>query len=104
MYLNMAHNNLKTISSYLFSNNKQRMSISLAYNKLDFEDKELTNNSWMVKRSSPFAHTYNLKLLNLSHNEFKVAFEDWWMNGHESLDISHNYIQNLWVSIHIVFK
>ncbi|CAB3250821.1 unnamed protein product [Arctia plantaginis] len=97
MYLNMAHNNLKTISSYLFSNNKQRMSISLAYNKLDFEDKELTNNSWMVKRSSPFAHTYNLKLLNLSHNEFKVAFEDWWMNGHESLDISHNYIQNLWV-------
>ncbi|XP_075976289.1 uncharacterized protein LOC142976678 [Anticarsia gemmatalis] len=96
IYLGMEHNNLKTISSYLFSNNKQRMSISLAYNKLDFEDKELTNNSWMVKRTSPFAHTYNLKLLNLSHNEFKVAFEDWWVNGHENLDISHNNIQNLW--------
>nr|CAB3506228.1 unnamed protein product [Spodoptera littoralis] len=92
----MEHNNLKTISPYLFSNNKQRMSISLAYNQLDFEDKELTNNSWLVKRASPFAHTYNLKLLNLSHNEFKVAFEDWWVNGHENLDISHNNIQNLW--------
>lgn len=96
IYLEMEHNNLKTISPYLFSNNKQRMSISLAYNQLDFEDKELTNNSWLVKRASPFAHTYNLKLLNLSHNEFKVAFEDWWVNGHESLDISHNNIQNLW--------
>nr|XP_021189550.2 protein toll [Helicoverpa armigera] len=96
IYLEMEHNNLKTISSYLFSNNKQRMSISLAYNKLDFEDKELANNSWLVKRASPFAHTYNLKLLNLSHNEFKVAFEDWWVNGHENLDITHNNIQNLW--------
>ncbi|XP_022826007.1 protein toll-like [Spodoptera litura] len=96
IYLEMEHNNLKTISPYLFSNNKQRMSISLAYNQLDFEDKELTNNSWLVKRASSFAHTYNLKLLNLSHNEFKVAFEDWWVNGHENLDISHNNIQNLW--------
>ncbi|KAJ8719078.1 hypothetical protein PYW07_016634 [Mythimna separata] len=96
IHLEMEHNNLKTISSYLFSNNKQRMSISLAYNRLDFEDKELTNNSWILKRSSPFAHTYNLKLLNISHNEFKVAFEDWWVNGHENLDIRYNYIQNLW--------
>lgn len=95
----MEHNDLKTISSYLFSNNKQPMSISLAYNKLDFEDKEFTNNSWLVKRTSPFAHTYNLKLLNLSHNEFKVYFDDWWVNGHENLDVSFNKIQNLWVCI-----
>ncbi|XP_072950036.1 uncharacterized protein [Epargyreus clarus] len=96
IYLNMENNNLKVISSYLFSNNKQRMSISLAYNKLDFENKELENNSWTVKSVSPFAHTYNLKLLNLSHNEFKHAFMDWWINGHDSLDISHNSIHYLW--------
>lgn len=95
MYLNMAHNDLKHISSYLFSNNKQRMSISLAYNKLDFVSKEITNNSWMMKSTSPFAHTYNLKLLNLSHNEFEVTFEDWWLNGHENLDISNNKIKDL---------
>lgn len=97
IYLNMENNNLKVISSYLFSNNKQRMSISLAYNKLDFEHKELVNNSWIVNRVSPFAHTYNLKLLNLSHNEFKTVFDDWWINGHDHLDLSYNHIKTLWV-------
>ncbi|XP_041968157.1 protein toll-like [Aricia agestis] len=97
IYLNMEHNNLKTISSYLFINNKQRMSISFAYNRLDFENKELENNSWTVKRISPFAHTYSLRLLNLSHNQFKMAYDDWWSNGHESLDISSNDITHLWV-------
>ncbi|KAL0832186.1 hypothetical protein ABMA28_001641 [Loxostege sticticalis] len=96
IYLNMENNNLKVISSYLFSNNKQRMSISLAYNKLDFEHKELVNNSWIVNRVSPFAHTYNLKLLNLSHNEFKTVFDDWWINGHDHLDLSYNHIKTLW--------
>ncbi|VVD00393.1 unnamed protein product [Leptidea sinapis] len=93
--LNMEHNNLKTISSYLFINNKQRMSISFAYNDLDFVNKELSNNSWIVKRISPFAMTYNLKLLNLSHNQFDVIQDDWWINGHDYLDISHNSIQYL---------
>ncbi|XP_034828582.1 protein toll-like [Maniola hyperantus] len=96
IYLNMEHNNLKTISSYLFSNNKQRMSISLAYNELDFQNKELQQNSWTVKHVSPFAHTYNLRMLNLSHNKFRTAFEDWWINGHEILDISNNYLEFLW--------
>lgn len=93
----MEHNNLKTISSYLFSNNKQRLSVSLAYNRLDFENKELKNNSWTVTRVSPFAHTYNLRMLNLSHNKFKLSYEDWWINGHEVLDVSYNSIQQLWV-------
>ncbi|CAH2266089.1 protein toll-like [Pararge aegeria] len=96
IYLNMEHNNLKTISSYLFSNNKQRMSISLAYNELDFQNKELKNNSWTVEHVSPFAHTYNLRLLNLSHNKFRTIFEDWWINGHEIIDISNNYLESLW--------
>ncbi|XP_031763230.1 protein toll-like [Galleria mellonella] len=96
IYLNMENNKLNTISSYLFSNNKQRMSISLAYNQLDFEHKELKHNKWIIKKESPFAHTYNLRLLNLSHNEFKTVFVDWWINGHEILDISHNYIKTLW--------
>ncbi|XP_047531637.1 protein toll-like [Vanessa atalanta] len=96
IYLNMEHNNLKIISSDLFSSNKQRMSITLAYNRLDFENKELKNNSWAVTRSSPFAHTYNLRMLNLSHNKFKHSFDDWWINGHENLDISFNSIQYLW--------
>lgn len=98
IYLNMEHNNLKTVSSDLFSNNKQRMSITFAYNRLDFENKELENNSWALTKVSPFAHTYNLKMLNLSHNKFKFSFEDWWINGHENLDISFNSIQYLWVS------
>lgn len=93
----MEHNNLKTISSYMFSNNKQRLSVSLAYNRLDFESKELKNNSWTVIRESPFAETYNLKMLNLSHNKFKVSYKDWWINGHEILDISYNSIKYLWV-------
>ncbi|CAG9787161.1 unnamed protein product [Diatraea saccharalis] len=96
IYLDLEHNNMKTISSYLFSNNKQRMSVSLAYNKLNFEYKELNNNSWVINKISPFAHTYNLRLLNLSHNEFKMTFEDWWMNGHDNLDISYNNIHKLW--------
>lgn len=96
----MEHNNLKTISSYLFSNNKQRMSISFAYNELNFENKELQNNSWTVNKISPFAHTYNLKLLNLSHNKFEVTYDDWWINGHENLDISFNSINYLWVCIY----
>lgn len=95
----MEHNNLKTISSHLFSNNKQRMSISLAYNKLNFEEKEMRNHSLVVKGISPFAETYNLRLLNLSHNSFKLTFEDWWINGHDSLDISHNLIVDIWVSV-----
>ncbi|XP_028174861.1 protein toll-like [Ostrinia furnacalis] len=100
IYLNMENNSLKVISSYLFSNNKQKMSISLAYNKLDFEHKELINNSWVVNKASPFAHTYNLRLLNLSHNEFRTVFDDWWINGHDHLDISYNYIKNLWDGDH----
>ncbi|KAJ0177874.1 hypothetical protein K1T71_006747 [Dendrolimus kikuchii] len=96
IYLNMEHNRLKIISSYLCSNNKQRMVISLAHNRLDFQEKVFENNSWTVKTFSPFAHTYNLRFLNLSHNKFEVSFEDWWINGHESLDISHNCITNLW--------
>lgn len=97
--LNMEHNKLQTISSYLFSNNRQRMSITLAYNQLSFKNRELHNNSWIVNRVSPFADTYNLRLLNLSHNNFKNTFEDWWINGHDILDISHNSISTLWVSI-----
>lgn len=73
------------------------MVISLAYNKLNFETKKRTDNATSNK-SSPFVHTYNLKLLNLSHNNFKVSFDDWWTNGHDNLDISHNRIRNLWVS------
>ncbi|CAH0583134.1 unnamed protein product [Chrysodeixis includens] len=92
IYLEMEHNNLTTISSYLFSNNKQRMSISLAYNRLNFESKELVNNTWQTNKKSPFAQTYNLKLLNLSHNEFKVSFKDWWVNGHDNIDITYNNI------------
>ncbi|XP_026732009.1 protein toll-like [Trichoplusia ni] len=92
--LEMEHNNLKTISSYLFSNNKQHMSISLAYNQLDFEGTELINDTWQINKISPFAETYNLKLLNLSHNEFKVSFKDWWVNGHENIDVSYNNITN----------
>lgn len=95
----MEHNKLRTISSYLFSNNRQRMSISLAYNQLSFENRELHNNSWIVNKVSPFADTYNLRLLNLSHNNFKHTFQDWWINGHDILDISYNSISSLWVSI-----
>ncbi|XP_037297078.1 protein toll [Manduca sexta] len=96
IYLNMEHNNLETISSYLFSNNKQRMSISFAYNRLTFEERKLINNTCEVKRFSPFKHTYNLHLLNLSHNSFKFTSKDWWTNGHEKLDISGNCITHLW--------
>ncbi|XP_049870963.1 protein toll-like [Pectinophora gossypiella] len=94
--LNMEHNKLKTVSSYLFSNNRQRMYVSLAYNQLSFENKVVQNNSWIVTRVSPFAHTYNLRLLNLSHNKFTHTFEDWWINGHDILDISYNSISYLW--------
>lgn len=100
----MEHNNLKLISSYLFSNNRQRMSISLAYNQLNFENKELENNSWTTNMISPFSHTYNLRLLNLSHNKFKFTFEDWWVNGHDILDISYNSISYLWVRINILWS
>lgn len=96
MFLNMEHNSLRTITSYLFSNNRQKMVISLAHNKLNFETKELETNATSNK-TSPFVHTYNLKLLNLSHNNFKVSFEDWWTNGHDNLDISYNHIRYLWV-------
>lgn len=96
MYLNMEHNGLKTISSYLFSNNRQKMVISLAHNKLTFESKEMNNTT--TNKTSPFVHTYNLKLLNLSYNHFKYSFEDWWTNGHDNLDISYNHIRFLWVS------
>lgn len=73
------------------------MSISLAYNELDFQNKELQKNSWTIKHVSPFAHTYNLRLLNLSHNKFGSAFEDWWINGHEIVDVSSNRLEFLWV-------
>lgn len=96
MYLNMEHNTLKTISSYLFSNNRQKMVISLAHNKLNFEANQLEITATSNK-TSPFIHTYNLKLLNLSHNNFKFSFEDWWTNGHDNLDISYNHIRYLWV-------
>ncbi|XP_023933967.1 protein toll-like [Bicyclus anynana] len=101
IYLNMEHNHIKTISSYLFSNNRQRMSISFAYNELDdlhmkleYRFKFGTKLISVINRDSPFAHT-SLRLLNLSHNKFQVAFDDWWFNGHEILDISNNYIQFL---------
>ncbi|OWR52546.1 putative toll precursor [Danaus plexippus plexippus] len=95
IYLNMEHNNLKTISSYIFTNNKQRMIISLAYNKLHIENKELESNDLSGAQVSPFAFTYNLKMLNLSHNNFETAYEDWWINGHDHLDLSFNSIQNI---------
>lgn len=98
IHLDMERNNLKTITPYLFSNNKQRMSINMAYNRLDFESKVLINSSWGNQSFSPFARAYNLRLLNLSHNEFKITFDDWWLNGHENLDISYNNITILWVS------
>lgn len=74
------------------------MSISLAYNHLDFEGTELINGTWQRNKISPFAETYNLKLLNLSHNEFKVSFKDWWVNGHENIDVSYNNIISPMVS------
>lgn len=95
--LNMEHNRLETITSYMFSNNKQRMSVSLAYNQLSFENKVLENNSMTVESISPFAHTYNLRSLNLSHNKFRQSLEDWWINGHDILDISYNSIKHPWV-------
>lgn len=73
------------------------MSVNMAYNHLDFEDNDFVNNSWTHKAISPFAHTYNLGLLNLSHNDFKITFDDWWLNGHDNLDISFNNITVLWV-------
>lgn len=75
------------------------MTVSFAYNKLNFEEVVIVNNTKRIRRYSPFTHTYKLKLLNLSHNEFEVAFPDWWLNGHENLDISYNKIEELWVCI-----
>ncbi|XP_063543683.1 protein toll-like [Cydia strobilella] len=97
IYLSMEHNNLKTVSSYLFSNNKQRMYISLAYNNLNFEYNGLDNNIWPAEpvQISPFSNTYNLRVLNLSHNEFKNTFIDWFVNGHDTLDIRYNDISLL---------
>ncbi|CAK1579482.1 unnamed protein product [Parnassius mnemosyne] len=96
MYLNMENNKLKLISSNMFENSKQNMWISFALNELNFENKILVNNSWKINASSPFMYTYNLKLLNLSHNQFKQVFADWWVNGHEKVDIRFNSIKNLW--------
>lgn len=73
------------------------MSISFAFNELSFEEKRLVNNSWVIRRKSPLMYTYNLKMLNLSHNKFRIAFTDWWTNGHENIDLRFNYIENLWV-------
>lgn len=78
------------------------MSISLAYNQLDFESTELQDNSWILKKVSPFVKTYNLGLLNLSHNNFKHAFKDWWVNGHDILDVSYNSIEYLRVSVYLI--
>ncbi|XP_028034865.1 protein toll-like [Bombyx mandarina] len=93
--LNIENNNLKIITSDLFRNNKQRMSISLANNNLDFEQTVYANNCLSLEPRSPFANTYNLKLLNLSHNAFRISFVDWWINGHEIVDVSHNAIKTL---------
>ncbi|XP_048007032.1 protein toll-like [Leguminivora glycinivorella] len=97
MYLSVEHNNLKTVSSYLFSNSKQRMYISLAYNNLNFENKGLDNNTRPAEPVllSPFSNTYSLRVLNLSHNEFKNTFVDWFANGHDTLDIRYNEISIL---------
>ncbi|GBP08158.1 Protein toll [Eumeta japonica] len=95
-YLNMERNKLKTISSYVFSNNKQRLSINMAFNKLNFEAKESNNSSHKQKSHlSPFAYTYQLKLLNLSYNFIDKTFSDWWSNGCENLDLSYNKIRQL---------
>ncbi|XP_045535305.1 protein toll [Papilio machaon] len=96
IYLNMESNHLKVISSNLFENNRQRLSISFAYNELDFENKILVNNSWIIRRNSPFINTHNLQMLNLSHNKFRDVFIDWWVNGHEHIDLRFNFIKNLW--------
>ncbi|KAG7309609.1 hypothetical protein JYU34_004081 [Plutella xylostella] len=103
IYLDVEENRLKTITSYLFSNNKQRMSINMAHNSLSFDGGEAGNDSWVARGVSPFARTYNLRMLNLSYNEFRITFDDWWLNGHENLDISHNHISHLWVSNHSLF-
>ncbi|XP_013173731.1 PREDICTED: leucine-rich repeat-containing G-protein coupled receptor 5-like [Papilio xuthus] len=95
-YLNMERNNLKVISSNLFENNRQRLSIFFAYNELDFENKILVNNSWIIRRNSPFINTHNLQMLNLSHNKFRDVSIDWWVNGHEHIDLRFNFIKNLW--------
>ncbi|XP_061704893.1 protein toll-like [Cydia pomonella] len=97
IYLSVEHNNLKIVSSYLFCNNKQRMYISLAYNNLNFEYNVLDNNTWPAEPVllSPFSNTYNLRVLNLSHNEFKNTFVDWFANGHDTLDIRYNQISLL---------
>ncbi|XP_068625331.1 protein toll-like [Battus philenor] len=94
-YLNMERNELKIISSNLFVNNRQRITISFAFNELDFRNKMLVNNSWIVPKNSPFSETYNLKMLNLSHNKIKNMFVDWWLNGHEKIDLRFNRIRNL---------
>ncbi|CAG5046448.1 unnamed protein product [Parnassius apollo] len=96
MYLNMENNKLKFISSNMFENSKRNMWISFALNELNFENKIVVNNSWRINVDSPFLYTYNLKLLNLSHNQFKQVFTDWWVNGHEKVDIRFNSIKNLW--------
>lgn len=74
------------------------MSINMAHNSLSFDGGEAGNDSWVARGVSPFARTYNLRMLNLSYNEFRITFDDWWLNGHENLDISHNHISHLWVS------
>ncbi|XP_060802056.1 protein toll [Amyelois transitella] len=95
IYLNMEHNGLKILPNYLFVYNKQKMSITLAYNRLSFEVQEEDVMPGVLHRLSPFSGARNLRLLNLSHNEFNQFFYDWWLNGVDVLDIRYNNITNL---------
>lgn len=97
----MERNNLKVISSTLFENNKQRLSMSFAYNELDFKNKILDSNKWI---NSPFIHTRNLHMLNLSHNKIKEVSKDLWTNGHENIDLSFNFIKQLWVCYRLLLN
>lgn len=80
----------------LFSNNKQQMTIIMSHNQLDFEN-TIRDDNEINRRISPFGDIIKMKSLDLSHNALKEIYDDWWLNGHESVDISYNNITRLWV-------
>lgn len=96
-YFDIERNALEYIPQGIFNNNRQRMWINMAYNRIKIRNDDEINNieNESTITNSPFAHLHHLKMLNLSHNQLQITYDDWWINGHESLDLSFNEIHNL---------
>lgn len=107
--LDLEHNQLNYLDSEAFGPLEQLKHARLSHNLLSFKNEENYPQGGLpytdiIGNQSPFRHCFKLEYLYLANNSIKDIFDDWRINLLQIrvLDLSHNKIQHLIVSINLL--